>query len=99
VPFYKLFYSPAQLQFITTGAYRRAAVFLSECFCRCFIPRLAKARQELSFLLLGWAHMPGHLHLPLKPQPAETTSVGAKTSLGLLPSTGANREEPQILTW
>jgi hypothetical protein len=94
VPFYKRFYSAARLQFITTGAYRRAAVFLSERFCRCFVPRLAKARQELNFLLLGWTLMPDHFHLPLKPQPAETTSVGAKTSLGLLPPTGANGEEP-----
>jgi REP element-mobilizing transposase RayT len=94
VPFYKRFYGPAQLRFITTGAYRRAAVFLCERFCRRFVQRLAKVRQEFSFLLLGWAHMPGHFHLLLKPQPAETSSTGAKTSLRLLPSTGANGEGP-----
>ena len=75
VPFYKRFYSPPQLQFIATITYRRAPVFVSEGFCRCFVPRLAEARQELSFLLIGWVLMPGHFHLLLKPQRAETTPL------------------------
>jgi REP element-mobilizing transposase RayT len=74
-PFYRRFYSPAKLQFITASTYRRAPVFLSEGFYRCFVPRLAKVRQELSFLLIGWALMPDHFHLLLKPQPAETTPL------------------------
>jgi putative transposase len=73
MPFYKRFYSPAHLQFITTSTYRRAPVFLSERFCRCFVQRLAEVRQELSFLLIGWLLMPDHFHLLLKAQPAETT--------------------------
>jgi REP element-mobilizing transposase RayT len=92
-PLRKRFYSPPQLRFIATSAYRRAAVFLSERFCRCFVQRLADVRQELSFLLIAWALMSDRFHLPLKPQPADTTPMGAKTSLDLLPPTGANCEE------
>jgi hypothetical protein len=34
--------------------YRRAPLFLSERFCRCFVQRIEEVRQELKFLLLGW---------------------------------------------
>ncbi len=54
MPFNKRTYSPGQLQFITTSVYRRAPLFLSERFCRCFVQRIEEVRQELKFLLLGW---------------------------------------------
>jgi len=75
MPFYKRTYSPGQLQFITTSTYRRAPLFLSERFCRCFVQRIEEVRQELKFLLLGWVLMPDHFHLLLKPEPAETTPL------------------------
>ena len=58
MPFYKRTYSSGQLQFITTSTYRRAPLFLSQRFCRCFVQTLAEARQEMKFLLLGWVLMP-----------------------------------------
>ncbi len=75
MPFYKRSYSPGELQFITTSTYRRAPLFLSERFCRCFVRRLERLRQEMKFLLIGWVLMPDHLHLLLKPEPAETTPL------------------------
>ena len=67
MPFYKRTYSPGQLQFITTSTYRRAPLFLSERFCRCFVQRIEEVRQELKFLLLGCVLMPDHMHNnPLK---------------------------------
>jgi putative transposase len=75
MPFYKRPYSPGQLQFITTSTYRRAPLFLSQRFCRCFVQRLEEVREELKFLLIGWVLMPDHFHLLLKPQPAETTPL------------------------
>jgi putative transposase len=75
MPFYNRTYSPGQLQFITTSTYRRAPLFLSERFCRCFVERLAEVRQEMKFLLIGWVLMPDHFHLLLQPQPAETTPL------------------------
>ena len=78
MPFYKRNYSPGQLQFITTGTYHRAPLFLSERFCRCFVQRLAEVRQGLKFLLLGWVLMPEHFHLLLKPQPAEAAPLIVK---------------------
>ncbi len=44
MPLYKRHYSPGQLQFITTSTYRRAPLFLSECFPRCFVETLAHLR-------------------------------------------------------
>ena len=46
MPFHKRTYSPGQLPFITTSTYRRAPLFLSERFCRCFVQRLGGVRQE-----------------------------------------------------
>ncbi|MGO8733905.1 MAG: transposase [Terriglobia bacterium] len=75
MPIYHRPYSPGQLQFITTSTNRRAPVFLSQRFCRCFVQRLEEVRQELGFLLIGWVLMPEHFHLLLKPQPAESTPL------------------------
>jgi putative transposase len=75
MPIYHRPYSPGQLQFITTSTYRRAPVFLSQRFCRCFVQRLEGVRHELGFLLIGWVLMPEHFHLLLKPQPAESTPL------------------------
>jgi REP element-mobilizing transposase RayT len=73
MPIYKRTYSPGQLQFITTSTYRRAPLFLSRHFCRCFVQTLAEAREEMKFRLLGWVLMPDHFHLLLQPQSAEST--------------------------
>src|ERR1017187_6887040 len=54
MPFYQRIYSPGQLQFITSSTYRRAALFFSDRFCRCFVQRLEEVRQEWHFLLIGW---------------------------------------------
>ncbi|MFB3924392.1 MAG: transposase [Terriglobia bacterium] len=74
MPFYPRHYSPGQLQFITTSTYRRAPLFLSERFRRCFAETLNEVRAEMKFLLLGWVLMPEHFHLLLKPEAAEATS-------------------------
>ncbi len=67
MPFYHRVYSPGKLQFITTSTYRRTPLFLSDRFRRGFVqksrgpweagPRyeLMEVRQELHFLLVGWA--------------------------------------------
>jgi len=75
MPFYGRTYSPGQLQFITSSTYRRAPLFLSERFCRCFVRRLERLRQEMKFLLIGWVLMPDHFHLLLRPEPAEITPL------------------------
>ncbi len=75
MPIYNRPYSPGEQQFITTSTYRRAPVFLSQRFCRCFVQRLEEVRQELGFLLIGWVLMPEHFHLLLRPQPAESTPL------------------------
>ncbi len=62
MPFYKRRYSLGQLQFITSSTYRRAPLFLSDRFCRCFVRRLERLRQEMKFLLIGWVLMPDHFH-------------------------------------
>ena len=97
MPLYKRSYSPGQLQFITTSTYRRARLFLSERFCRCFVRRLERLRQEMKFLLIGWVLMPDHFHLLLKPEAAETTPLIVK---GLKEQTATRilktlRENPQ----
>jgi putative transposase len=74
MPFYRRHYSPGQLQFITTSTYRRAPLFLSERFRRCFAEILSETRTEMKFLLIGWVLMPEHFHLLLTPEPAEATS-------------------------
>ena len=75
MPFYQRIYSPGQLQFITSSTYRRAALFFSDRFCRCFVQRLEEVRQEWHFLLIGWVLMPEHFHLLIKPEPADTTPL------------------------
>jgi putative transposase len=75
MPLYHRTYSPGELQFITTSTYRRAPLFLSQRFCRCFVQRLEEVREEMKFLPIGWVLMPDHFHLLVKPQPAETTPL------------------------
>lgn len=78
MPYRKRQYIPGELQFITACTYRRAPLFASERFCRCFVDTLTELRQAAGFLLIGWALMPDHFHLPLKPEPAESTSLIVK---------------------
>ncbi|HXJ95675.1 MAG TPA: transposase [Terriglobia bacterium] len=73
MPFYHRTYNRGELQFITSSTYRRAPLFFSERFRRCFVQRLEEVRQELKFMLIGWVLMPEHFHLLIKPQPAEST--------------------------
>ena len=75
MPFYKRWYSPGQLQFITSSTYRRAPLFHSERFCRGFVQRIEEVRQKFNFLLIGWVLMPEHFHLLLQPQPAASTPL------------------------
>src|SRR5574338_206549 len=70
----RLPYIPGELQFITSSVYRRAPLFRSERFCRCFVDALAEVRKASGFLLIGWVLMPDHFHLLLKPERAEDTS-------------------------
>ena len=65
MPLRKRHYSPGQLQFITASTYQRAPLFLSERFRGGFVETLAQARQEMTFLLIGWVLMPDHFHLLL----------------------------------
>jgi hypothetical protein len=37
MPFYRRYFHPGQLRFVTTSTYRRAPVFSSERFCRDFV--------------------------------------------------------------
>jgi hypothetical protein len=46
MPFYHRTYNRGELQFITGSAYRRAPLFMSEGFCRCFVQRLEEVRQD-----------------------------------------------------
>jgi putative transposase len=99
MPFYKRTYSPGQLQFITTSTYRRAALFLSERFCRCFVQKLVEVRRELNFLFIGWVLMPDHFHMLLKPQPAATTplilkGLKAETADRILKTLRQNLQHP-----
>jgi len=57
---HKRHYSPGQLQFITASTYQRAPLFLSERFRGGFVETLARVRQEMTFLVIGWL-----LNLPL----------------------------------
>ena len=75
MPFYRRYFHPGQLQFVTSSTYRRAPVFSSERFCRDFVAVLDELRQEMQFLLVGWVLMPDHFHLLIKPEPAESTSL------------------------
>ncbi len=68
MPYHKRHYSRGQLQFITTSTYRRAPLFLSDRFRRCFAETLARARRETKFLVIGWVLMPDHFHLLLIPR-------------------------------
>jgi hypothetical protein len=78
MPIYHRTYSPGELQFITPSTYRRAPIFFSPRFCRCFVQRLEEVRQKMNCLLIGWVLMPEHFYLPLKPQPAESTPLVVK---------------------
>ena len=71
----KRWYSPGQLRFVTASTYRRAPLFLSETFRRCFVETLAEVRQATKSMLIGWVLMPDHFHLLLKPGGTKTTSV------------------------
>ena len=78
MPLYHRIYTPGQVQFITTSTYRRAPLFFSERFCRAFVQRLEEVRQEWHFRLAGWALMPDHFHLLIRPEPAETVPLMIK---------------------
>ncbi len=78
MPVYHQFYSPGELQFITASTYRRAPIFLSDRFRRCFAKRLDELREKFRFLLLDWVLMPDHFHLLIQPHPAETTPLIVK---------------------
>jgi REP element-mobilizing transposase RayT len=78
MPIYHRTYSPDEPQFITTSTYRSAPVFLSPRFCHYLVERLEEVRQKMHCLLIGWALMPEHFHLLLKPQPAESTPLVVK---------------------
>jgi REP element-mobilizing transposase RayT len=71
-------YRPGELQFITARTYRRVPVFRSPRFCDFFVQRLEEVRQKMKCLLIGWALMPEHFHLLLKPQPADSTPLVIK---------------------
>ncbi len=99
MPYPKRRYSPGQLQFITTSTYRRAPLFDSDRFRRCFVETLAGVRRETNFLLIGWVLMPDHFHLLLKPEPAEATSrivkrLKEKTATRILKLLRENQQYP-----
>jgi len=75
MPFYRRYFHPGQLQFITTRTYRRTPIFSSDRFRRDFVEALTQLRLEMQFLLVGWVFMPDHFHLLIKPEPADTTSL------------------------
>lgn len=75
MPFYRRYFHPGQLQFITSSIYRRAPVFANDCLRREFVEVLDELRSEMHFLLIGWALMPEHFHLLIKPEPADATSL------------------------
>lgn len=98
--YHKRRYSPGQLQFITTSTYRRAPLFLSDRFRRCFVETLARVRQETKFLLIGWVLMPDHFHLLLKPESAEPTSLIVKRLKGETATRILKRlRENQLYPW
>jgi REP element-mobilizing transposase RayT len=78
--------------------YRRAPLFLSERFRRCFVQRLEEVRQELKFLLLGWVLMPDHFHLLLLTKPAETTPLILKGLKMRRSSMWTGWDEPPVFT-
>jgi tetratricopeptide (TPR) repeat protein len=61
VPFRKRIYSPGELQPTTIGTYRRAPLFRSEHFCRCFVQRLKEGvAQRRAFAMWEKALGPDH---------------------------------------
>lgn len=97
MPVYRRHFPPGQLQFITTSTYRRTKVFESERFRWDFDEILRELRQEMGFLLIGWVLMPKHLHLLIKPEPAESTSrmvqeLKKRTALRIVSALSANRQ-------
>jgi len=74
MPVYGRHFEPGELQFITTGTYRRLKLFASDRFRYTFVEVLREVRRETGFLLIGWVLIPEHFHLLIKPEPAEATS-------------------------
>lgn len=78
MPLYHRHYTPGQLQFITTGIYRRAQIFLSARFRHCFVEELVGLREEMHFVIVGWVLMPEHFHILIRPEPADATPLIVK---------------------
>jgi putative transposase len=75
MPVARRYFAPGQLQFITSSVYRCLKLFDSQRLRLMFVELLREYRQEKGFLLIGWVLMPEHFHLPIKPEPAESTSA------------------------
>jgi hypothetical protein len=67
-------------------------LFLSDRFRHCFVQKLDEMRPELHFLLVGWVLMPEPFHVPIRPEPAETTPLIMKAR-GLVRAPG---DGPQL---
>jgi REP element-mobilizing transposase RayT len=99
MPVLRCYFAPGQLQFITSSVYRRLKLFESHRL-RCeFVETLRQLRQETGFLLIGWVLMPEHFHLPIKPQPADSTSgvmqeLKKRTAQGILSILTRNQTHP-----
>jgi hypothetical protein len=54
MPVPRRYFAPGQLQFITSGVYRRLKLFDSQCLRFMFVEGLREYRQEKGLLLIGW---------------------------------------------
>jgi hypothetical protein len=52
MPWYRRFYSPGELPFLTASTYRRTPLFRADRFRRCFVQRLEEVRQPPVFRVL-----------------------------------------------
>jgi putative transposase len=59
----KRYYGKGHLHFITFSCYRRLPLLKTSRSRDVFVQELAKLRQQMGFLLIGYVVMPEHVHL------------------------------------
>jgi putative transposase len=68
----KRYYGKGHLHFITFSCYRRLPFLQSKRARDVFVQELAKLREQMGFLLIGYVVMPEHVHLLIS-EPKEST--------------------------
>ncbi len=78
----KRYYGKGELHFITFSCYRRLPLLKTVRARDLFLKELGKVRDEMGFLLLGYAVMPEHVHL-LMSEPKQGTPSAVMQKLKL----------------